>query len=176
MIGLFNPKMNFAAHLLFQDDSSTAFRWTTPQPDTAGLSKTMRVQRMPVVLKLDPDSLPLAPTRLLGIGSFRGVIMAKIKLTKSAVDAAHPKRKRSSCATPSFPASSARLRRLVAKCSCSSIGRTPASGASRPRPVWRTEARSLAQECMRLAKSSTRPRKAKTWCALKFKWAPVLAF
>lgn len=29
---------------------------------------------------------------------------------------------------------------------------------------------------MRLAKSSTRPRKAKTWCALKFKWAPVLTF
>src|SRR3546814_20305641 len=28
--------------------------------------------------------------RLLGIGSFRGVIMAKIKLTKSAIDAAHP--------------------------------------------------------------------------------------
>src|SRR3546814_10795091 len=28
--------------------------------------------------------------RLLGIGSFRGVIMAKIKLTKSAVDAAQP--------------------------------------------------------------------------------------
>lgn len=30
--------------------------------------------------------------------------------------------------------------------------------------------------CMRPAKSSTQPRKAKTWCALKFKWAPVLAF
>ena len=29
---------------------------------------------------------------------------------------------------------------------------------------------------MRPAKSSTQPRKAKTWCALKFKWAPVLAF
>ncbi|MEQ4313146.1 phosphoadenosine phosphosulfate reductase family protein [Pseudomonas syringae] len=28
----------------------------------------------------------------------------------------------------------------------------------------------------RLGKSSTQPRKAKTWCALKFKWAPVLAF
>lgn len=28
---------------------------------------------------------------------------------------------------------------------------------------------------MRPAKSSTQPRKAKTWCALKFKWAPVLA-
>src|SRR3546814_5839804 len=28
--------------------------------------------------------------RLLGIGSFRGVIMAKIKLTKSAIDAAQP--------------------------------------------------------------------------------------
>ncbi|WP_133750720.1 transposase [Pseudomonas sp. LP_7_YM] len=29
---------------------------------------------------------------------------------------------------------------------------------------------------MRPAKSSTQPRKAKTWCALKFKWAPALAF
>ncbi|WP_339421079.1 MULTISPECIES: Y-family DNA polymerase [unclassified Pseudomonas] len=29
---------------------------------------------------------------------------------------------------------------------------------------------------MRPAKSSTQPRKAKTWCALKFKWTPVLAF
>lgn len=29
---------------------------------------------------------------------------------------------------------------------------------------------------MRSAKSSTQPRKAKTWCALKFKWTPVLAF
>ena len=41
-------------------------------------------------LKLDPASLLLTPTTLLGIGSFRGVIMAKIKLTKSAVDAAQP--------------------------------------------------------------------------------------
>jgi glutaminase len=24
----------------FQDDSSTGLRWTTPQPDTAGLSRT----------------------------------------------------------------------------------------------------------------------------------------
>jgi len=30
--------------------------------------------------------------------------------------------------------------------------------------------------CMRPAKSSIEPRRAKTWCALKFKWAPVLAF
>lgn len=29
---------------------------------------------------------------------------------------------------------------------------------------------------IRPAKSSTQPCKAKTWCALKFKWAPVLAF
>ncbi|MNF72322.1 hypothetical protein D3C84_542940 [compost metagenome] len=29
---------------------------------------------------------------------------------------------------------------------------------------------------MRPAKSSIEPRRAKTWCALKFKWAPVLAF
>ena len=29
---------------------------------------------------------------------------------------------------------------------------------------------------MRTAKSSTQPCKAKTWCALTFKWAPVLAF
>ena len=29
---------------------------------------------------------------------------------------------------------------------------------------------------MRPAKSSTQPRKARTWCALKFRWAPVLAF
>ena len=29
---------------------------------------------------------------------------------------------------------------------------------------------------MRPAKSSTQPRNAKTWCALKFKWAPVLTF
>lgn len=38
-------------------------------------------------LKLDSVSTRLAPNRLLEIGSFRGVIMAKIKLTKSAVDA-----------------------------------------------------------------------------------------
>ena len=31
-------------------------------------------------------------------------------------------------------------------------------------------------ESMRPAKSSTQPRKAGTWCALKFRWAPVLAF
>ena len=36
-------------------------------------------------------------------------------------------------------------------------------------------AESIAQG-MRPAKSSTQPRNAKTWCALKFKWAPVLAF
>ncbi|CRM89523.1 hypothetical protein [Pseudomonas sp. 22 E 5] len=30
--------------------------------------------------------------------------------------------------------------------------------------------------CIRPAKSSTQPHNAKTWCALKFKWAPVLAF
>lgn len=29
---------------------------------------------------------------------------------------------------------------------------------------------------MRPAKSSTQPRKAKTWRALKFKWTPSLAF
>ncbi|WP_439867993.1 hypothetical protein [Pseudomonas syringae] len=29
---------------------------------------------------------------------------------------------------------------------------------------------------IRPAKSPTQPRKAKTWCALKFKWAPALAF
>ena len=29
---------------------------------------------------------------------------------------------------------------------------------------------------MRPAKSSTQPRKARTWCALEFRWAPVLAF
>jgi len=29
---------------------------------------------------------------------------------------------------------------------------------------------------MRPAKSSTQPRIAKAWCALKFEWAPVLAF
>ena len=33
-----------------------------------------------------------------------------------------------------------------------------------------------AKERMRTAKSSTQPCKAKTWCALTFKWAPVLAF
>lgn len=27
----------------------------------------------------------------------------------------------------------------------------------------------------RPAKSSTQPRKSKTWCALEFKWTPVLA-
>ncbi|MFT4100988.1 MAG: integrase, partial [Burkholderiaceae bacterium] len=32
----------------------------------------------------------MAPMRLLEAGSFRGVIMAKLKLTKSAVDAAQP--------------------------------------------------------------------------------------
>lgn len=30
--------------------------------------------------------------------------------------------------------------------------------------------------CMRPAKSSTQPREARTWCALKFRWTPVLAF
>ena len=34
----------------------------------------------------------------------------------------------------------------------------------------------LAVGSMRTAKSSTQPCKAKTWCALTFKWAPVLAF
>ena len=29
---------------------------------------------------------------------------------------------------------------------------------------------------MRPAKSSPQPRNASTWCALKFRWAPVLAF
>jgi len=29
---------------------------------------------------------------------------------------------------------------------------------------------------MRPAKSSTQPREARTWCALKFKWTPVRAF
>ena len=37
-------------------------------------------------------------------------------------------------------------------------------------PAWTPNAR------MRPAKSSTQPHKTKTWCALKFKWAPVLAF
>lgn len=31
-------------------------------------------------------------------------------------------------------------------------------------------------ESMRPAKSSTQPRNARTWCALKFRWTPVLAF
>ncbi|WP_321529574.1 DUF3262 family protein [Pseudomonas aeruginosa] len=30
--------------------------------------------------------------------------------------------------------------------------------------------------CIRRAKPSTQPRKTRTWCALKFKWTPVLAF
>lgn len=30
--------------------------------------------------------------------------------------------------------------------------------------------------CIRPAKPSTQPRKTRTWCALKFKWTPVLAF
>jgi transposase len=34
----------------------------------------------------------------------------------------------------------------------------------------------LGFEGMRPAKSSTQFRKAGTWCALKFRWAPVLAF
>ena len=34
----------------------------------------------------------------------------------------------------------------------------------------------MADVRMRPAKSSIEPRRAKTWCALKFKWAPVLAF
>lgn len=29
---------------------------------------------------------------------------------------------------------------------------------------------------IRPAKPSTQPRKTRTWCALKFKWTPVLAF
>ena len=36
--------------------------------------------------------------------------------------------------------------------------------------------RLMRAACMRPAKSSTQPRKARTWCALKFRWAPVLAF
>ncbi|WP_024643678.1 hypothetical protein [Pseudomonas syringae] len=31
-------------------------------------------------------------------------------------------------------------------------------------------------ESNRPAKSSTQPHKARAWCALKFKWTPVLAF
>ena len=34
----------------------------------------------------------------------------------------------------------------------------------------------LPHKCMRPAKSSTQPREARTWCALKFKWTPVRAF
>jgi hypothetical protein len=33
-------KMGLPGDFLFHDDSSTAFRWTTPKPDTAGLSIT----------------------------------------------------------------------------------------------------------------------------------------
>ncbi len=45
---------------------------------------------MPVLLKSDPPSPLRAPTGLLGNGFFRGVIMAKLKLTTSAVDVAQP--------------------------------------------------------------------------------------
>ena len=40
----------------------------------------------------------------------------------------------------------------------------------------RLQCAELLMQRMRPAKSSTQPRKARTWCALKFRWAPVLAF
>jgi len=33
-----------------------------------------------------------------------------------------------------------------------------------------------AKACMRPAKSSTQPFEVRTWCALQFRWTPVLAF
>ena len=44
------------------------------------------------------------------------------------------------------------------------------------RDVGRLMGFHLNDRGMRTAKSSTQPCKAKTWCALTFKWAPVLAF
>src|SRR3546814_8238419 len=44
-------------------------------------------------LKLDPVFPRAAPIWLLESGSFQGVIMAKIKLTKTAVEAAQPQTK-----------------------------------------------------------------------------------
>ncbi|WP_447800911.1 DNA recombination protein RmuC [Pseudomonas kilonensis] len=38
------------------------------------------------------------------------------------------------------------------------------------------KAKDTYEKGIRPAKSSTQPHNAKTWCALKFKWAPVLAF
>ena len=49
--------------------------------------------------------------------------------------------------------------------------------ASQQFALLKTDIREQAQKyCIRPAKSSPQPRKARTWCALKFKWAPVLAF
>ncbi len=58
--------------------------------------------------------------------------MAKIKLTKPAVDAVQPQRRPSSCGIPSYRASCARLPQQAARCSCSSTAPTRASAANRP--------------------------------------------
>jgi hypothetical protein len=41
-------------------------------------------------MQIDPVPFRLAPAWLLEIGQFQGATMAKIKLTKTAVDAAQP--------------------------------------------------------------------------------------
>ena len=42
--------------------------------------------------------------------------------------------------------------------------------------LWRLVSQMHDIERIRPAKPSTQPRKTRTWCALKFKWTPVLAF
>ena len=61
--------------------------------------------------KPDPTSLLVAPMRLLGIGSFRGVTWRRSSSPSPQSMRHNPKRRPSSCATPLFPASCARLRR-----------------------------------------------------------------
>ena len=56
--------------------------------------------------------------------------MAKIKLTESAVDAAQPQAEAVELRDTLVPASCARYHRRVARCSCSSTGRTLASARS----------------------------------------------
>ena len=58
--------------------------------------------------------------------------MAKIKLTKSAVDAAQPQDKAVELRDTVVPGFLCKITRRAARCSCSSTARTPASAASPP--------------------------------------------
>ena len=90
--------------------------------------------------------------------------MARIKLTKSAVDAAKPQAQAIELRTPWCPASCARSPRPAARCSCSSTGRTPASAASRPDQYGELtveQARVMAQEWLAEVRRGGDPSAAK---------------